>query len=265
MALQLTGITTFPIKSARGIELTEASIGFRGLRHDRRWMVVDGEGKFITQRTLPKLALIQVAIADHQLYLSAPGQSDLAVNLPDSDAKTKTVEVWGDRCLAHLADQSAADWLSHFLGVSCQLVHMPETTYRPVDHGKIPGDRGVSFADAYPYLLISEASLQDLNQRLETPLPMNRFRPNLVVRGCDAFAEDSWQTIRMGSVTFQVAKPCSRCTVTTVDQQTAERGPEPLKTLATYRAWDGKIWFGQNLLPLSEGTIRLGDAVEIDV
>ncbi|MEO1350637.1 MAG: MOSC domain-containing protein [Cyanobacteria bacterium J06635_15] len=264
MSVQLTGLTIFPVKSAKGIELTEAEVGFRGLDHDRRWMVVDDGGKFLTQRTLPKLALIQVAITDHQLYLNAPGQSSLLVTQPNADAETTDVDVWGDRCLAQTAGKAAADWLTHFLSTPCQLVYMPETTHRPVDHGKFEGDRGVSFADAYPYLLISEASLQDLNQRLDTPILMNRFRPNLVVSGCKAFAEDSWQIIRIGTVPFRVAKPCSRCTIPTVDQHTGQRGPEPLKTLATYRAWDGKIWFGQNLIPLTEGTIRLGDGVEID-
>ncbi|MEM6423905.1 MAG: MOSC N-terminal beta barrel domain-containing protein [Cyanobacteria bacterium P01_D01_bin.128] len=279
MSIHLSGLNIFPIKSARGIPLQQAQAEYRGLSHDRRWMVVDANNRFLTQRTLPNLALIQVRVSPQTLELSTFGQPPLVIPIPgepadtqgaDSQADVKQtlveVEVWGDRCLALSCGQAAANWLSQALGTPCRLVYMPPSTHRPIDHGKFSQDHldhGVSFADAYPYLLISEASLEDLNQRLASPVPMNRFRPNLVVQGCAAFAEDRWKTIRIGAITFQIAKPCSRCVITTVDQDHATRSPEPIKTLATYRAWEGKIWFGQNLLPLNEGTLHRGDRVEV--
>lgn len=169
------------------------------------------------------------------------------------------VEVWGDRCLAWSMGNDARIWFSTMLGTPCELVYMPDESDRPTDHGAFGRENQVSFADSYPFLLISEASLADLNQRLDTPIPMNRFRPNLVVSGCDAFSEDHWTEIRIGNVPFQVAKSCSRCTIPTVDQATGKRSPEPLKTLATYRHWDGQIWFGQNLIHHTLGTLNVGD------
>ncbi len=159
-----------------------------------------------------------------------------------------------------MGDQ-AAQWLSNFLGVDAQLVYMPDSTHRSTDHGRFETPN--SFSDAYPFLLISEASLADLNARLEQPVPMNRFRPNLVVRGCEPFAEDTWKQIQIGDIVFDVAKSCSRCSIPGVEQSTGEQGKEPLKTLATYRRWDHAIWFGQNLIAHSEGTLNVGDAVKV--
>jgi len=176
----------------------------------------------------------------------------------------REVEVWGDRCLAWSMGQEAQNWFTEVLGVDCELVYMPEKSDRPTDHGKFGPEEQVSFADAYPFLLISESSLADLNQRLDNPIPMNRFRPNLVVRGCNAFAEDQWSSIQINNVTFQVAKSCARCTIPTVDQSTGQRNPEPLKTLATYRHWDGQIWFGQNLIHQSLGELKVGDRLSVD-
>lgn len=269
--LVLSGLYIYPIKSAAGLAVDGASMTERGLQHDRRWMIVNADGKFMTQRQFPRMALIRVQIQDGVMTLSvsdskgssAPTIAPLSLPLiPDPEAPL-TVEVWGDRCLALSMGPEAQAWLSDVLGLPCTLVYMPDESDRPTDHGRFGASHQVSFADAYPYLLISEASLADLNQRLPSPIPMNRFRPNLVVRGCDAFAEDQWNTIRIGDVSFQVAKPCSRCTIPTVDQATAERSPEPLKTLATYRHWDGQIWFGQNLLHNQMGTLTVGDRLEI--
>ena len=264
MALMtLSGLTTYPIKSAAGIALSQARVTTRGLLHDRRWMVCDLSGKFLTQRKFPKMALIQVAVKD-TLHLGILGTDDNALELPppaDDVTDVITVDVWGDSCLAYSMGQDAAQWLSNFLGVDCQLVYMPESTHRPADHGRFETPN--SFSDAYPFLLISEASLADLNGRLEQPVPMNRFRPNLVIKGCDAFAEDTWQQIKIGDIVFDVAKACSRCSVPGVKQTTGEQGKEPLKTLATYRRWDHAIWFGQNLIAQSEGTLNVGDMVEV--
>jgi uncharacterized protein len=260
----LSELNIYPIKSAAGISLQTAEVEWKGLRGDRRWMVVNDQGKFMTQRQFPAMALIAVALEADQLTITAPAMEPLVVAVQDT-TPTLEVEVWGDRCQAISAGDAAREWFSQFLQTPCQLVYLPDGSVRPVnaDYAVDPSRDQVSFADAFPFLLISEASLQDLNDRLQTPLPMNRFRPNFVVRGCDAFAEDGWRRIRIGSVLFHVVKSCSRCAITTVDQTTGIKGNEPLQTLATYRLQQGHIMFGQNLLQAHLGSVSVGDAVEI--
>jgi uncharacterized protein len=259
----LSELNIYPIKSAAGIAVQTAVVDQKGLLGDRRWLVVNDHGKFMTQRQFPKMALIGVAMEGDRLILSTPGMTSLTVAQPTAKAEMQ-VEVWGDICQAVFAGEAAQQWLSQFLEVSCQLVYMPDDSIRPVDPDyAIDPQNQVSFADAFPFLLISEASLQDLNSRLESPLPMNRFRPNLVVRGCEPFAEDRWRQIRIGSVVFYGVKDCSRCAVTTVDQATGVMGKEPLVTLAQYRLHQGKILFGQNLLHQGSGSIKVGDSIEV--
>lgn len=261
-SIELSGLITYPIKSAAGIGLSQSQVTSRGLLHDRRWMICDRSGKFITQRKFPRMALIQVAV-NETLVLSIKGVADSIIRLPAVPATSKTVEVtvWGDTCIGWSMGDDVAKWLSYFLEVDVQLVYMPDSTHRPIDHGRFETPN--SFADAYPFLLISEGSLADLNGRLERPVPMNRFRPNLVVKGCEPFAEDTWQQIKIGNIVFDVAKPCSRCSIPGVEQTTGEQGKEPLKTLATYRRWDHAIWFGQNLIAHSEGILNEGDRVAV--
>lgn len=256
--ITLSGLYIYPIKSAAGIALTAAEVKARGLKHDRRWMVVDAKGKFMTQRKHPRMALIRVGLTE-QLELSAAGMTDLALPLvPDADAEVLEVEVWGDRCPALSLGAAAQDWFSRFLQTPCQLVYMPDDSQRPTAHGNLGNDKLVSFADAYPFLLISEASLADLNQRLATPVPMDRFRPNFVVNGCGAFEEDRWKQIKIGDITFDLPKRCDRCSVPGVDQSSGIQSNEPLLTLAKFRLENGKIWFGQNLLHHSLGQLSLG-------
>ncbi len=263
--IQLSEINIYPIKSAAGISLPAARVESRGFQCDRRWMLVDETGTFMTQRQFPRLALIQVQLTPEQLLITAPNREALVLPLSPESGDRLSVQVWNDRCEAVPMGKDIAQWFSDFLEVPCQLVYMPENSVRPINprYGQ-PGER-VSFADGYPFLLISQASLDDLNARLEKPVPMNRFRPNLVVSGCEAFAEDSWQRIRIGSIPFRVVKPCERCVVTTVEQTTGIRGKEPLPTLATYRLRQGKILFGQNLIPEAEGMLQVGDSVEGDI
>ncbi len=262
-SVTLSGLYIYPIKSAGGIAVEQAALTAQGLAYDRRWMIVTPDGHFMTQRKFPRMALITVQMQGDDLMISALGMESLSVPLRPEQSKMtfdeRMVVVWGDRCLAWSMGSRAKIWFSAMLETPCELVYMPDESNRPTDHGKFGTTHQVSFADAYPFLLISEASLADLNRRLDTPIPMNRFRPNLVISGCDAFAEDQWATLRIGDIPFRVAKPCSRCTIPTVDQATGERSPEPLKTLATYRHWDGQIWFGQNLIHGDMGTLRVGD------
>lgn len=261
----LTAMNIYPIKSCRGTAVTAAELTPWGLEWDRQWMVVTPEGEFLTQRTLPELALVEPVITADSLYLVAPGQRDFQVPLQQSDAEsTVKVTVWGDQCEAIDQGEAVAQWFSRAMGIPCRLVRIGAGYDRLVS---AKYDRGnpaqVSFADGYPLLLISEASLDDLNQRLAEPLPMNRFRPNLVVSGCAAYAEDEWQQIQIQAVPFDVVKPCTRCIITTTDQETADRSKEPLATLATYRRWKNGVIFGQNLIHRSKGTLSVGSPVQI--
>jgi uncharacterized protein len=275
-AMQLSGIFLYPVKSLRGLAVSSLAVDDLGFIGDRRFMVVDENGRFLTQRTLARMALIATALSSEALTLSAEGAGSISISrhatLDTRPSSPKAVRVWkSEGLLADDCGDDAAQWLSGFLGVKCRLVRIGEKFLRPVlKPAAGPGDR-VSFADSVPFLVISEASLADLNDRLvaqgEEAVPMNRFRPNLVVSGCDAFTEDTWTRFRIGEVVFRAAGPCSRCVVTTTDQFTAERGKEPLRTLATFRrdAVDPTdVNFGQNLIHETKtGTLQLGDPVEL--
>lgn len=261
--IKLSGIYIYPIKSAAGISLSTAQVSDRGLQYDRRWMLVDEQGKFLSQRQLPAMALIEVQLQENQLVVNAPNQPTLSIPLQPDNRPCIRVQIWQDVCDAIPLGQETSQWFSQFLGTNCQLVYMPDHSFRPVNPRYASDKHQVSFADGYPFLLISEASLEDLNQRLDQPIPMNRFRPNLVVSGCKAFAEDNWHHICIGQVTFQVVKPCQRCIITTIDQSKGIQGKEPLPTLAKYRLQQGKILFGQNLIQKNQGILQLGNTVEV--
>ena len=261
MTLRLAALNIYPIKATHGIALAESEVDGFGLRYDRRWMVVDGAGQFLSQRSHARLALVVSSVQGDQLRVNGPGMPTLEVPLHPSSAVTTRVAVWDDLCSASWVGQEAAEWFSEFLGCPCSLVHMGEDTVRPADPVFAPSGSRVSFADGFPFLLISEESLADLNRRLAQPLPMNRFRPNLVVAGGQPYDEDLWTRLEIGAIEFQVVKPCGRCVVTTTDQTTGERGKEPLHTLATYRKRAGEVMFGQNVLHQGPGRLRVGDPV----
>lgn len=271
--MHLGGIFIYPVKSLGGCAVPAAELDELGFIGDRRFMVVDAAGRFLTQRTLPRMALIRTALTFQKLTLSAAnyGAIDVA-RATDPTASRRSVTVWKSEGLtAEDCGDLPAEWLGTFLGVHCRLVRIGRDFARPVlDEGALRGDV-VSFADSCPFLAISESSLADLNDRLaereEDALPMDRFRPNLVVTGCPAYAEDTWPRFRIGDVTFRSVGPCARCVVTTTDQRTAARGKEPLRTLATYRrdATDpGNVNFGQNLIhETKSGMLRVGDTIEV--
>lgn len=257
----LSDLYVYPIKSCGGIAVDEWEVDERGLRLDRRWMLVDDAGTFLSQREIPRMALIRVRIESGGLVVDAPGMTSLDLPFDPPDGEPVLARVWDDLVEGQTVDDD--HWFSDFLEVGCRLVYLPDESVRQVDPAYAePGDR-VGLADGFPFLLTSEASLADLNARLEQPLPMNRFRPNLVVRGCEPFAEDGWRGVRIAQVTFRVVKPCARCTITTVDQESATKGKEPLRTLARFRRAGNKVLFGQNLIHDKTGTLRVGDPVEI--
>ncbi len=264
--MKVTEINIYPIKSTRRIALMETKVSPRGLPWDRRWMLIDSDGKFMTARQHPTLATVETCFTGNALRVSVNDGRPLELPLQPSDSKVISVTVWRDQCDAVPAGEEADAWFSEFLGIPCQLVQMTDDLVRGVDPGfGQPGDE-VSFADGFPLLLLCEASLNDLNSRLDEAVSMRRFRPNLVVDGEQPYAEDNWQRLRVGEVEFAGVKNCSRCVFTTVDPDTGIKHPdkEPLRTLSSYRRRpEGGVYFGQNLIPRSGGIIRVGDAVEI--
>ncbi len=263
MPLSLSEIHLYPVKSMRGLAPGEWAVDRFGLAGDRRWMLVDREGRFLTQRQEPRMALLDTRLEDQRLLLSADDMAPLELPREPRRGDRREVTVWNDRASALDAGDEAAERLSRFLGRPVRLVYFPANGDRPVDPAYAdPGDR-TAFSDGFPFLLISQASLDDLNSRLTGPVSMIRFRPNLVVSGCAPYAEDRWRRIRIGKLQFRVVKPCSRCVIPTIDPLSAEKGPEPLRTLTQYRRRDGKVYFGQNLLHDGNGTLRLGDRVEV--
>jgi uncharacterized protein len=261
----LTSLTIYPLKSCAGLPLTHATMQPLGLEHDRRWMAVRPDGSCVTGRERPALVRLQARPGPEGLHLSAPGMADLWVPHPPAEAPLLAVTVWSDTCSAAWAGPAADQWLSNYLGEPLRLVYVDERMQRPVDPAYAAPEDRVGFADGFPVLLISQASLEDLNKRLPQPIPMARFRPNLVVEGCDPFAEDGWKRLRIGTVELAAVKPCSRCVFTTVDPVTATKDPqqEPLRTLATYRRTGTQVMFGQNLLVRHPGVIRVGDEVRL--
>jgi uncharacterized protein YcbX len=267
--MQISEINVYPIKSLGGVSLSNSIVKKRGLEFDRRWMLIDENGKFLTQREFPKMATISVEILANDLRVwHASGEQ--IIRFEPLVKETVSVKIWQSRCRANVYESNVNEYFSHVLEMNCRLVLMPPETTRKINYFyAVHKDDVVSFADAYPFLLIGENSLQDLNKKLEKPVPMNRFRPNFVVSGSDAFAEDNWKQIKIGAVVFHVVKPCARCVLTTIDQTNGEKqGVEPLKTLASYRipkrSIKKKILFGQNLIAENVGAvIRVGDKVEV--
>ncbi|MER8223760.1 MOSC N-terminal beta barrel domain-containing protein [Streptomyces sp. NPDC094143] len=268
----LHAIHVHPVKAVRGLAPREAAVEPWGLAGDRRWLLVDDVGKAVTQRQQPRLALAAAELLpDGGVRVSAPGREPLTVPVP-RPIGTVPVQIFRDKVDAVPAgDEAAHAWWSGYLGIGVRLAYLDDpATRRPVDPRYARPGETVSFADGFPLLLTTTASLDALNTLIaqgdhadEGPLPMDRFRPNVVVAGTDAWAEDHWSRLAVGEVTFRVAKPCGRCVVTTTDQGTSQRGREPLHSLGRHRRLEGKLVFGQNLVPLSRGTIRVGDPVTI--
>ncbi|MGA6104285.1 MOSC domain-containing protein [Pseudomonas solani] len=264
--LRLSALYRFPMKSAIGERLQRAELDGIGLAGDRRWMLVDASnGRFLTQRALPQMSQLSALWnASGGLTLNTAGRPSLDVALPDPNSDLRGTFIWKDSMLVPDAGDEAAAWLSEFIGKPCRLVHVPNERARDIPGSLLPEEK-VGFADGFPLLLIGQASLDDLSSRVGRPLEMLRFRPNLVVEGSAPFAEDEWKRIRIGGVEFSVAKGCTRCILTTIDPATGERSPdrEPLTTLKTYREREGELYFGQNLINRSTGTLEEGMEVEV--
>ena len=263
MAFTVSQLNVYPVKGLKGIAVESSAATERGLAHDRRFVVVDGGGHFLSQREMPLMATVWTDIAGGELRLAAPDHDEVAVPLEPAGGDPLVATVWDSECDAIAPSPEADRWLSEVLGRHCRLAWMPASTRRLSNPRHAGPDRLVGFADGYAFLVVSEASLEQLNARLERPVPMDRFRANIVVRGCGPFAEDGWGEFTAGSARLRMAKPCGRCQVTTTDQSTGEvTGPEPLATLSAWRmSPEFGARFGMNAVTLAEGEVRVGDAV----
>lgn len=261
--LTLSGIRIYPIKSLAGVSRRSARVLPKGLENDRRWMLVDDNGMFMTQRVHTKMALFGIVETGQGYVISHQGDSITLT--PDRGEVLNPFEaqIWNDRVMAYEVSGEHSAWFTRHLGISCRLVAFPEENPRQVELPFAAPGENVSLADAFPLMMIGEASMADLNSRLAQPVVINRFRPNLIFSGGRPYEEDTWQAFSIGGKDFRGVKRCARCVLTTVDPETGEKGPEPLKTLASYRKENNKIYFGQNVLARTSDVISVGDAIQV--
>lgn len=250
----------YPLKSAAGISLDRMELDEFGPTMDRRWILIDGDGRFMSQRTHPRMALLQVEVHDGGVKVLEPGGSSCTLSTAEEGPRVD-LTLWDRPGYAIEIEGEPGRWMTEWFGELVRVGFMPPGGRRTTDPAFLPG-RSVSFADGYPVLMVSTASLEELSRRAGRPVEMSRFRPNIVVSGCGPHEEDRWRRVRVGGVPMTGVKPCPRCVATTVDPATAERGPEPLATLRRYRMTGDGIFFGQNLAHDGRGTIRVGDAVK---
>jgi len=262
--MRLTEIWIYPVKSLGGIKLQRARVMGKGLEFDRRYMLVDEENKFITQRVYPQLALFKLSLGD-KLFRISHGPDFLEIPVvPKQIAKSQRAIIWDDEVHAFELSQEFSEWFSVRAGIRCKLVYFPEENRRGVDKNFVNSDEQVSLADGYPFLIIGQASLDELNSKLKEPVPMNRFRPNFVFEGSQAFEEDGWKDFQIGENRFTGVKLCARCVLTTVNQDTGEKGIEPLATLSTFRKNGSKVNFGQNLVAVDHKEVSVGDEIKVE-
>jgi MOSC domain-containing protein len=260
--LQLSQIWIYPIKSLGGVPLSTARVLPKGLEYDRRWMLVDEQGMCMTQRTLPRMALFKVSITPQNLVVTFQNDS---INIPLNQIPGKTIKasIWDDTVTVQPLDGEPGDWFSTRLGVTCRLVQFPEGNPRPVQEANQIQENDVSLADGLPFLIIGQTSLDDLNHRLVTPVPMNRFRPNFVFIGGDAYEEDRWHDFTIGTNHFTAVKRCERCILTTIDQDKGKKGKEPLRTLSIYRQDNNKVYFGTNAIAVDYHEVSVADKIQV--
>ncbi len=261
----LSQIYVYPVKSLAGFQVQQWPVAKTGLRYDRQWMLVDQQGLFLSQRRLPKMALIKTRIADNQLWLSAADKTEIGIELEPVGGEDIAVSIWDDQCLAKTVSDSVDAWLSDFLQHPCRLVYHPQDRIRKVDPDYATEQDQTAFSDGFPFLIVSDASLQAFNQAADLDLSMLRFRPNLVVSGCDAYAEDYWRNISINKINFRLPKPCSRCSVPAIDPDTAISSKAPLTALAQLRQANHKVYFGQNALHDGFGMLAVGDEVVVNL
>jgi uncharacterized protein YcbX len=261
--LQVSELFIYPIKSLGGIAVSSAVVTDRGFQYDRRWMLVDKNNEFMTQREFAEMALLQTEILEDGLKVYHKKKETNIIIPFEPEGETISVQVWSDTCKGIVVGKKANEWFSDVLGKHCRLIYMPDATKRRVDGRYALNKEITNFSDGYPFMMIGQSSLDDLNSRLEEKLPINRFRPNIVVTGGTAYEEDGWAHFTINDINFYGVKLCARCAITTINQDNIKQGKEPLKTLATYRQKNNKIYFGQNLLHHGEGSLHIGDEIKL--
>lgn len=259
---KVTQIISYPVKSLPGILLGESTVEQRGLKYDRRWMLIDKNNTFITQRLFPEMIYINIKIENDRLVFSHVTKkiSKLSISLTSFPKEEITVKIWDDFCLAKKYNTKISNWFSEALNTNCSLVYMPDSTERKTSRKYFNESKNVSFADGYPFLIVGEESVNLLNNKLKKVVPISNFRPNIVFSGGKAHDEDKWKNIIIGDINFTVVKPCARCVITTIDSN-ANKNKEPLATLNSYRNVNNKILFGQNAVAHNTGKIKLGDSI----
>jgi uncharacterized protein YcbX len=263
--LQVSQLFVYPIKSLGGIELKSAKVTDRGLEHDRRWMLVDANNRFLSQREFSQMALLKTAISSEGIavrHAHYPEEGIVVPFVPQID-EVGSFTIWDDIVKGRYVSREADDWFSGMLRTPCRLVYMPDETLRETGRKEHSATNITSLSDAYPFLLLGNATMDYLNEQLDTAVPVNRFRPNIVFSGGKAHDEDIMAHIRIGSIHFYGVKLCARCNVITIDQETTRQGKEPTRTLAKYRAMNNQIYFGQNLVHKGEGHISVGDQITV--
>ena len=260
----LSEIWTYPVKSLKGISLNTAKIEMRGVQYDRRWMIVDSENNFISQRQYASLATIDVSMTGKDIVIISHAMGS-SINLPADGitGEELKVKIWSDTCTAIWQDAEADAWISDYLKTKCKFVYMPDATFRQVDTRYVQKGVGTYFSDEFPFLLTNTRSLDDLSVRAGEVLTMKRFRPNLVINSAEPYEEDDWRRINIGVLEFCIAKLCARCVVTTIDPDSGDKGKEPLAALAQYRKKNKKLYFGQNMVVMDSGILSVGDKVVV--
>jgi uncharacterized protein YcbX len=262
--LQVSALYIYPIKSLGGIALDCAQLTDRGLQHDRRWMLIDANNRFLSQRENSRMALLKTAVTDAGLMVTyTPDATCITIPFVPLGKEILHITIWDDTCMAQLVSEDVNAWFSEKLDMPARLVYMPDDSLRQTDLRYTAEGTVTSFSDAYPVLLIGQASLDDLNARLPDALLMDRFRPNVVFTGGEPYSEDTMKHVRISGIDMYGVKLCARCVMTTVDQNSAKKGKEPLKTLAKYRLKNNKIYFGQNLVHAGSGILKVGDKMDV--
>ena len=251
----------YPIKSCQGIDYKSVELTATGFKYDRHWMLVDKQGNFLSQRQFPDMAKINTAITDQLLLVNGEGAPQLEVPLQSDSNRQRVVKIWNDTCTANTVSTQASQWFSDFLGIDCGLVTLADTEHRLVDPHYATEKQRVGFADGFPLLILSRSTASLLSDKLAETININRFRANIIIGDCAAHDEDSWSKISVNNIDIVLAKPCSRCVIPSINQQSAEKHPSLLKTLASYRRLNGKVYVGQNGLHQSNGIITVGQAV----
>lgn len=260
--MKVHSLYIYPVKSLAGIQVSSFEMDDFGPKGDRRWMIVDEDRRFVTQRALPELVKITTSLVGDKVSVHVPGEGDFALQATEQELR---VLVWRDWVKAFEGAVEANQALTRFCGKDLRFVYMPDTSFRRVDAGRVTEYRRVGFADGFPFLITSLASLDELNERLDAPVDMRRFRPNIVVEGATPWQEDQWSRLKLGEQHFDIVKPCSRCVLTTVDPDTGAKDPglQPLRTLSSYRKTSDGVIFGQNAIHETPGTLHVDDSVTV--